>query len=103
MGLWTALPERLKSPACSLYKVPLQLIEQGANETISVIQKPVNTLNEFVPKSGLNIPGKSTDQNTEKSEKKDTAQQKTSDEVLPKVPNRLPKVPKGLPNFFGSF
>lgn len=86
MGLWTVVPERLQSPACSLYKVPLQLIEQGAKETISVIQKPVDTLNEFVPKSGLNIAGKSTDQNTEKSKKNDTTQRKTNDEVLPKVP-----------------
>ncbi|KAG5346414.1 EST1E Carboxylesterase, partial [Acromyrmex charruanus] len=89
MGLWTAVPERLQSPTCSLYKVPLQLIQQGAKETISIIQKPIDTLNTFVPKSGLNTADKSTDQNTEKP-KKDTMKQ-TNNRLLPKIP--VPKVP----------
>lgn len=91
MGLWTAVPERLQSPACSLYKVPLQLIKQGTKGTISVIQKPVDTINEFVPKSGLNIAGKLTNQNTKKTNKNDTIQQKANDNLLPKVPvSRIP-------------
>lgn len=91
MGLWTAVPERLQSPACSLYKVPLQLIKQGAKGTISVIQKPIDTINEFVPKSGLNITGKSTNQTTEKPNENDTTQQKAKDNLLPKVP--IPRIP----------
>ncbi|KAL0122833.1 hypothetical protein PUN28_007486 [Cardiocondyla obscurior] len=93
MGLWAVEPERLQSSACSLYKVPLQLIEQSAKGTISVIQKPINTFNKFVPKSDLNIAGKSTDQNTEKPEKKDTTQRKPNDEILPKIP--VPHIPFG--------
>lgn len=90
MGLWTAVPERLQSPTCSLYKVPLQLIEQGAKETISVVQKPVDTFNEFVPKPGLNIAGKSTDQKTEEPKKKNATQRKMNDR-LPKIP--IPQIP----------
>lgn len=93
MGLWTVVPERLQSPMCSLYEVPLQLLEQGAKGTISVIQKPIDTFNELVPISSLDIAGKSTDKNTEESKKKDTAEQKTND-GLPKIP--VPKIP-----FFG--
>jgi len=91
MGLWTVVPERLQSPTCSLYKVPLQLVEQGAKGTISVVQKPINTFDEFVPKSGLNIAGKSINRNIEESKKKDTTQQKTNDRLLSKVP--IPQIP----------
>lgn len=91
MGLWTAVPERLQSPTCSLYKVPLQLIQQGAKETISIIQKPIDTLNTFVPKSG-NTADKSTDQNTEKP-KEDTTKQKTNNRLLPQIP--IPQIPFG--------
>ncbi|XP_011882207.1 PREDICTED: carboxylesterase 1E [Vollenhovia emeryi] len=92
MGLWTVVPERLQSPMCSLYKVPLQLIEQGAKGTISVIQKPINTFNEFIPKAGSHdIAGKSTDRSTEEPKKTDTAQQKTNDKLLPKIP--VPQIP----------
>lgn len=90
MGLWTVVPERLQSPICSLYEVPLQLIEQGAKGTMSVIQKPIDTFNEFIPKSDLNIASKSTDENTEESKKKDTMQEKAND-GLPKIP--VPKIP----------
>ncbi|XP_011160598.1 cocaine esterase [Solenopsis invicta] len=85
MGLWTVVPERLQSSTCSLYKVPLQLINQGAKETISVIQNPLDKFNKFVPKSGLNIASQSTDQNIEKPKKNDTMDRKTN--------SRLPKVP----------
>ncbi|XP_077258443.1 cocaine esterase [Temnothorax americanus] len=91
MGLWTVVPERLKSPICNLYKVPVQLIEQGAKGTISVIQKPVDSVNEFIPKSGLNVANKLTDQNIEEPKKKDTTQRKTND--LPKV--LVPQIPFG--------
>jgi len=98
MGLWTAVSERLQSPTCSLYKVPLQLIQQGAKETISIIQKPIDTLNTFVPKSGFNIADKSTNQNTEKP-KEDTTKQKTNNRLLPKVPPiskvLIPQIPFG--------
>lgn len=93
MGLWTVIPDRLQSSMCSLYKVPLQLIEQTAKGTISVMHKPVDTFNELVPGSGLNLGGKSTDQNTEKPETKDTTQQKENDEILPKIP-KIPKIPQ---------
>lgn len=88
MGLWTVVPERLKSPMCSLYKAPLQLIEQGAKGTISVIQEPINTVNEFVPDltSGFNIANKSINQNTEEPNKENTTQHKTNGGLLPKVP-----------------
>ncbi|XP_072763552.1 carboxylesterase 1D [Anoplolepis gracilipes] len=92
MGLWTVVPERLQSPMCSLYKVPLQLIEQGAKETVSVIQEPVNTINEFVPDltSGFNVANKSTNQNTNKPNEVDT-QDKTNG-GLPKIPT-IPRLP----------
>ncbi|KMR04806.1 carboxylesterase 3 [Lasius niger] len=95
MGLWTVVPERLQSPMCSLYKAPLQLIEQGAKETVSVIQEPINTMNELVPdfKSGLNIANKSINQNTEEPNKEDTTQHKTNSKLLPKVP--IPQIPFG--------
>lgn len=95
MGLWTAVPERLQSPMCNLYKAPLQLIEQGTAGTISVIQEPINTINEFVPdlKSGLNIANQSINQNTKESNKENTAQQKTNGRLLPKVP--IPSIPFG--------
>lgn len=88
MGLWTVVPERLESPMCSLYKKSLQLIEQGAKETISVIQEPIDTMNEFVPdlKSGLNIANKSINQNTKGTNKENTTQHKTNGRLLPKVP-----------------
>lgn len=98
MGLWTVVPERLLSPACSLYEVPLQLIEQGAKGTMSVIQKPIDTLNELVPKSGLNIASKSTDGNTGKPKKKDTTQEKTND-GLSKIP--VPQIPVPQIPFIG--
>jgi len=94
MGLWTVVPERLQSPTCSLYKVPLQLIEQTAKGTISVMQKPVDTFNELVPNSGLNLGGKSTDQNNEKPKTEDTTQKKTNDGMLPKIP-KIPQIPFG--------
>lgn len=81
MGLWTVVPERLQSQTCSLYEIPKGMI--------SVIQKPMDTFNELVPKSGLNIAGKLIDENTEESKKK-TTQQKT-DDGLPKIP--VPKIP----------
>lgn len=83
MGLWTVVPERLQSPMCSLYKAPLQLIEQGSTGTISVIQAPINTMNEFVSdfKSDLNIANKSTNQNTKESNKKDIAKYKINDKL----------------------
>lgn len=95
MGLWTVVPERLQSPMCSLYKAPLQLIEQGAKETVSVIQEPINTMNELVPdfKSGLNIANKSINQNIEEPNKEDTTQHKTNSKLLPKVP--IPQIPFG--------
>lgn len=93
MGLWTVVPERLQSPMCSLYKVPLQLIKQGAKGTISVIQEPINTINEFVPdfKSDLNVANKSTNRNTEESNKEDITQHKTNGRLLSKVP--MPRIP----------
>lgn len=94
MGLWTVAPERLQSPVCQLYKVPLQLIEQGA----SVIQKPIDTIAEFVPdlKSGLKVANKSTEQNTEEPRKEDKEDSATRSEtkdggLLPKVP--VPRIP----------
>lgn len=89
MGLWTGVPERLQSPICSLYEVSLQMIEQAANGTISVIQKPIDTLTEFASKSGLT--GKSTDQNTEEPKEKNATEPKKDDKLLPKVP--IPKIP----------
>ena len=91
MGLWTVVPERLQSSMCSLYKVPLQLVEQGAKETVSVIQKPVDTLDEFVPdlKSG-NTANESTNRNSEKTNKEESTQDKTNGK-LPKVP--IPRIP----------
>lgn len=88
MGLWTVVPERLQSPMCSLYKAPLQLIEQGTTGTISVIQEPINTVNEFIPdfKSGLNIANKSINQNSKEPNKENTAEHKTNDRLLPKAP-----------------
>lgn len=95
MGLWTVAPERLQSPACSLYKVPLQLIEQSAKGTISVIQKPLNTLGGFVPnlKPGLNVAENSTNENIElkKSNKQDSQQKETQGGLLSKVP--IPRIP----------
>ncbi|KAM0727023.1 Carboxylesterase 1D [Formica fusca] len=93
MGLWTGVPERLQSPMCSLYKVPFQLIEQGAKGTISVIQEPIDMVNEFVPdlKSGLNVANKSTNRNTEESNKEDITQHKTNGKLLSKVP--IPRIP----------
>ncbi|XP_050455597.1 carboxylesterase 1D-like [Cataglyphis hispanica] len=90
MGLWTVMPERLQSPMCSLYKVPLQLIKQG---TISVIQEPINTITDFVPdfKSDLNIANKSINRNIEESNKEDITQHKTNGRLLPKVP--IPRIP----------
>ncbi|XP_012539857.1 pyrethroid hydrolase Ces2a [Monomorium pharaonis] len=93
MGLWTVAPERLQSSTCSLYKVPLKLIEQGAKETKSVIEKPLDTLDKFVPKSGLNIAGKSTDRKIEEPKRADTTQQKTNNRLLTKVP--IPQIPFG--------
>lgn len=88
MGLWTVVPERLQSPMCSLYKIPLQLIEQGSTGTISVIQAPINTMNEFVPdfKSDLNVTNKSINQNIKEPNEKDIAQHKTNGRLIPKVP-----------------
>lgn len=93
MGLWTGVPERLQSPMCSLYKVPFQLIEQGAKGTISVIQEPIDRVNEFVPdlKSGLNVANKSTNRDTEESNKEDITQHKTNGKLLSKVP--IPRIP----------
>ncbi|GAB1866924.1 Carboxylesterase 3 [Camponotus japonicus] len=93
MGLWTVVPERLQSPMCSLYKAPLQLIKQGTTGTISVIQEPINIMNEFIPdlKSDLNIANQSTNQNTKEPNKENTAQRKTNGRLLPKVP--IPSIP----------
>lgn len=92
MGLWTVVPKRLQSPMCNLYKVPLQLIEQSAKGTVSVIQKPLDTLGGFVPdlKSGLNDTGKLTNRNIEGSNK-GMAQEKTHNGLLSKVP-RIPLI-----------
>ncbi|XP_014481902.1 PREDICTED: liver carboxylesterase 1-like [Dinoponera quadriceps] len=93
MGLWTVVPERLQSPACSLYKVPLQLIQQGSKEAISVVQKPIDTLGGLVPglKPGLNVVDKPTNQNTEGNNNRKNTIQKTHDELSSKVP--LPRIP----------
>lgn len=89
MGLWTVAPERLQSSACSLYKVPLKLIEQGTKGTASMIQKPLDTITGFVPglQSGLDTANVSKDRNTGEPNK-DTAQRKTQEGQLtiPRIP-----------------
>lgn len=89
MGLWTVAPERIQSSACSLYKIPLQLIEQGAKETVSVVQKPFNTLGGFVP--DLSVADKSSDQNTKIPDEENTMQQETHGGLKWEVP--LPRIP----------
>lgn len=94
MGLWTVAPERLQSPVCSLYKIPLQLLEQGARGTASVIQKPVDTLGGFIPDLTSGRNNNSTNRNIEepnKSNKKTTTEQTMTDGVLPQMP--VPRIP----------
>lgn len=92
MGLWTGVPERLKSPICTLFKVPLQLIKQGAEGTMSVVKKPINTLDGLVPDfaSGNNSEDKLT--NTKEDTKKlnkDTMPKKKNETPISKIP-RIP-------------
>lgn len=88
MGLWTVAPERLKSPICSLYKVPLQLLEQGAKGAISVLQKPVGVFSEMVPNLKSDSASGSMNRNTEESNEKNAKQRKTNGGLLsvPSVP-----------------
>jgi len=84
MGLWTAMPERLQSPMCSLYKVPLQLIKQGTKGTISALQKPIDAFSRVVPILKSDNTNRSIDQDTEG---KNAMKQKTNNGLLTKTPS----------------
>lgn len=79
MGLWTVAPKRFESSLCSVSNVFPQLIEGGTQETASVINKPINVLNEFIPE----VKKTSTENVTQST--------KTNGEILPKVP--IPRIP----------
>lgn len=86
MGLWTVMPERLESPACRLYNMSLQMMAQGAKETISVLHKPVDVFGGVVPnlkpseRNESNAGG-----NAEVSSDRNATQRKTNGGLLPKV------------------
>ncbi|EFN90036.1 Liver carboxylesterase 1 [Harpegnathos saltator] len=96
MGLWTVAPERLQSSMCSLYKVPLQLLQQGVKGTASMIEKPLGTLGGFASglQSGLNFADKSENQNTKVPREENKTQEGSRDRLLSKAP--IPQIP-----FFG--
>lgn len=81
MGLWTVALERFKSSLCSVSNVFPRLIEQGTKETVNVINKPINVLNEFIPEV------KETDKENI------TQSTKTNGRIVPKVP--IPQIPFG--------
>nr|XP_012231334.1 PREDICTED: liver carboxylesterase 2 isoform X1 [Linepithema humile]XP_012231335.1 PREDICTED: liver carboxylesterase 2 isoform X2 [Linepithema humile] len=77
MGLWTVAPERFESALCSVSNVLPQLIDQGTKGTASVINKPINALNELIPEvKEANVENK-------------TQPTKPNGGILPKVP-RIP-------------
>ncbi|EZA50950.1 Neuroligin-4, X-linked [Ooceraea biroi] len=87
MGLWTVMPERLKSPICSLYEVPLQLIEQGAKGTMSALQKPVDVFSGMMPNLKSDNANRSMGRNTEESKiDKSATQPKKNGGLLTGVP-----------------
>lgn len=52
MGLWTGLTERLQSPICNLFKSTFEVVNtanEGAKETVDVIEKPTDNIAETIP------------------------------------------------------